>query len=93
MRGGEGQASKRGSCCPNQQYMQYMLYPGRRVPVLTTGLFLTHMARLPNCSDCRVSSACCSASATQITRVVLALPPRDSCMWMAAWSDEGQGEP
>lgn len=44
----------------------------------TTGLFLMHMALLPNCSDCSVSSACTAASARHTTSVVLALPPSDS---------------
>ena len=32
-----------------------------------------------NCSDCSVSSLCCTALATAMTSDVLALPPRDSC--------------
>ena len=46
---------------------------------LTTACVWTLMARDPNCSDCSVSSECCTAFATAITSDVLAFPPRDSC--------------
>lgn len=45
---------------------------------LTTGAFLTRMARRPKASDWAVSSKCSLASGTAMSMLVLALPPRDS---------------
>ena len=52
---------------------------------LMTACVWTRMARDPNCSDCSVSSQCCTAFATAMTSEVLAFPPRDSCRH-SAWS-------
>lgn len=66
------------------QAMRSCVFVVRRVKVsataLTTGLFLTHIARDANCSDCRVSSTCSCTPATFTNRVVLAFPPKDSCI-------------